>query len=308
MSRVGPYASKRTWKVFRDNWTLYLLVLPAVIYVLLFNYAPMYGMQIAFRNFRPARGITGSPWKGFEQFVRFFTFPNFWMLIRNTLSISLWSIATFPLAVLLALMINEVQNRRFKRFTQMITYMPHFISTVVVCSLISLLFSRSSGVINTIITTLGGTRIDFLQTPRYFLPLYIGSDVWQNIGWNAIIFLSALAAVSPDHVEAARIDGANRLQIIRNVYLPTIMPTVILMLILRCGNVLSVGYEKIFLMQNPLNLDVSQVISTYVYEQGLLHGQYSYSAAIGLFNNVVNVTLLLIVNWIARRLSDVSIL
>lgn len=308
MSRVGPSASKRTWKIFRDNWTLYLLVLPAVIYVLLFNYAPMYGMQIAFRNFRPARGITGSPWKGFEQFVRFFTFPNFWMLIRNTLSISLWSIATFPLAVLLALMINEVQNRRFKRFTQMITYMPHFISTVVVCSLISLLFSRSSGVINTIITTLGGTRIDFLQTPRYFLPLYIGSDVWQNIGWNAIIFLSALAAVSPDHVEAARIDGANRLQIIRNVYLPTIMPTVILMLILRCGNVLSVGYEKIFLMQNPLNLDVSQVISTYVYEQGLLHGQYSYSAAIGLFNNVVNVTLLLIVNWIARRLSDVSIL
>jgi len=186
--------------------------------------------------------------------------------------------------------------------------MPHFISTVVVCSLISLMFSRSSGVINTILTAMGGPRIDFLQTPKYFLPLYIGSDVWQNIGWNAIIFLSALASVSPDHVEAARIDGANRLQIIWNVYLPTILPTVILMLILRCGNVLSVGHEKIFLMQNPLNLDVSQVISTYVYEQGLLSGQYSYSAAIGLFNNVVNVTLLLIVNWIARKLSDISIL
>ena len=308
MSRLAHHGLKRKWKVFHDNWTLYLLVIPAVIYVMLFNYVPMYGMQIAFRNFRPSRGITGSPWKGFDQFVRFFTFPNFWMLIRNTLSISLWSIATFPLAVILALMINEVQNKKFKRFTQMITYMPHFISTVVVCSLINLLFSRSSGVINTIITTLGGTRTDFLQTPKYFLPLYIGSDVWQNIGWNAIIFLSVLAAVSPDHVEAARIDGANRLQIIRNVYLPTIMPTVILMLILRCGNVLSVGHEKVFLMQNPLNLDVSQVISTYVYEQGLLNGQYSYSAAIGLFNNVVNVTLLLIVNWIARKLSDVSIL
>ena len=308
MNRLGQSRLKRTWKVFRDNWTLYLLVLPAIIYVLLFNYMPMYGMQIAFRNFRPARGITGSPWVGFDQFMRFFTFPNFWMLIRNTLSISLWSIATFPLAVILALMINEVQNGKFKRFTQMITYMPHFISTVVVCSLISLMFSRSSGVVNTIITALGGQRIDFLQTPQYFLPLYIGSDIWQNIGWNAIIFLSALAAVSPDHIEAARIDGANRLQIIWNVYLPTILPTVILMLILRCGNVLSVGHEKIFLMQNPLNLDVSQVISTYVYEQGLISGQYSYSAAIGLFNNVVNVTLLLIVNWIARKLSDISIL
>ncbi len=293
---------------FKSTWMLYLLVLPAVVYIFLFSYMPMYGVQIAFRNFRPSKGITGSKWVGFANVLKFFNYPYFWKLIRNTMTISLWSIATFPLAVILALMINEVQNPKFKRLTQMITYMPHFISTVVVCSLIRLMFARSSGVINTIITSLGGDRVDFIQMPQYFIGLYIGSEIWQNIGWNAIIFLSALAAVSPEHVEAARIDGANRLQINWHVYIPTILPTVIIMLIMRCGSVLSVGYEKIYLMQNPLNLDVSQVISTYVYEQGLISAQYSYSSAIGLFNNVVNVTLLLIVNWIAKRVSSISIL
>ena len=299
---------KRSGKVFRSNWTLYLLVLPAFVYLFLFNYVPMYGVQIAFRNFRPAQGILGSRWVGLQHFVKFFNFPSFWMLITNTMTISLWSIATFPLAVILALMINEVQNSKFKRTVQMVTYMPHFISTVVVCALIKLMFARSTGVVNTVITALGGERIDFIQTPNYFIPLFVGSGVWQNIGWNAIIFLSALSAVSPEHVEAARIDGANRMQIIWHVYIPTILPTVIIMLIMRCGSVLSVGHEKIFLMQNPLNLDVSQVISTYVYDLGNVKGQYSYSSAIGLFNNIVNIIMLLIVNTIAKKVSSISIL
>lgn len=295
-------------KLFKTNWSLYLLVLPAIIYCILFYYAPMYGVQIAFRNFRPQRGITGSEWVGLAHFIKFFNFPNFWMLLKNTLVISAWSIATFPFAVILALMINEVQNDKFKRSVQMITYMPHFISTVVVVALVNIMFARGTGVINNIVEALGGTRTDYLQTPKYFVALYVGSEAWQNTGWNAIIFLSALSTVSPEHVEAARIDGANRLQINRHVYIPTILPTIIIMLILRCGSVLSIGYEKIYLMQNPLNLDVSQVISTYVYEQGLVSGQYSYSAAIGLFNNIVNIILLLTVNSISRKVSDISIL
>ena len=295
-------------KIFKTNWTLYLLVLPAFIYLFLFNYMPMYGVQIAFRNFRPKKGITGSDWVGLKHFIKFFNYPAFWQLLGNTLTISLWSMISFPMSVILALMINEVQNAKFKRTVQMVTYMPHFISTVVVVALVRLMFSRATGVVNTVITGLGGERIDFLQTPKYFVWLYVGSGIWQNLGWNAIIFLSALAAVSPEHVEAARIDGANRLQINWHVYIPTILPTIIIMLIMRCGSVLSVGYEKIFLMQNPLNLDVSQVISTYVYDLGIVNGQYSYSSAIGLFNNVVNIILLLIVNWIAKKVSSISIL
>jgi len=295
-------------KTFYANWTLYLLVLPAFIYLFLFNYMPMYGVQIAFRNFRPKKGITGSDWVGLKHFIKFFNYPNFWKLLGNTLTISLWSMVSFPMSVVLALMINEVQNSKFKRTVQMVTYMPHFISTVVVVALVRLMFARATGVVNTVITGLGGNRIDFLQTPKYFVWLYVGSGIWQNLGWNAIIFLSALSAVSPEHVEAARIDGANRLQINWHVYIPTILPTIIIMLIMRCGSVLSVGYEKIFLMQNPLNLDISQVISTYVYDLGIVNGQYSYSSAIGLFNNVVNIILLLIVNWIAKKVSSISIL
>ena len=308
MRKNNRFYPRYALKTFKANWTLYFLVLPAFIYLFLFNYMPMYGVQIAFRNFRPVKGITGSQWVGLKHFIKFFNFPNFWTLLGNTMTISLWSLATFPLAVILALMINEVQNAKFKRTVQMVTYMPHFISTVVVCALIRLMFARATGVVNTVITTLGGERIDFIQTPKYFIWLYVGSGVWQNIGWNAIIFLSALSAVSPEHVEAARIDGANRLQINWHVYIPTILPTIIIMLIMRCGSVLSVGYEKIFLMQNPLNLDISQVISTYVYDLGIVKGQYSYSSAIGLFNNVVNVTLLLIVNKIAKKVSSISIL
>ena len=308
MKISGKSKARYALKTFKSNWTLYFLVLPAFVYLFLFNYMPMYGVQIAFRNFRPVKGITGSQWVGLKHFIKFFNYPNFWTLISNTMTISLWSIATFPLAVILALMINEVQHAKFKRTVQMVTYMPHFISTVVVCALIRLMFARATGVVNTVITALGGDRIDFIQTPKYFIWLYVGSGVWQNIGWNAIIFLSALSAVSPEHVEAARIDGANRLQINWHVYIPTILPTIIIMLIMRCGSVLSVGYEKIFLMQNPLNLDISQVISTYVYDLGIVKGQYSYSSAIGLFNNVVNVTLLLIVNKISKKVSSISIL
>lgn len=295
------------WRQVLNSWQLYVLILPALLYVLVFNYQPMYGVQIAFKDFRTSKGIWGSNWVGLKHFIRFITYPNFGKIIKNTLSISLYSLATFPCSVILALMINELNAVRFKKTVQMITYAPHFISTVVVCSMITLFFGRSSGIVNNFIELLGGVRTDFLSQPKYFASLYVWSGVWQSVGWGTIIYLSALSGVSPELVEAARIDGASRLRIVLHINIPTILPTVIIMLILSCGSILSVGFEKVYLLQNNLNLDASQIISTYVYEIGLLNAQYSYSTAIGLFNTVVNVILLVIVNAIAKSLSDISI-
>lgn len=289
------------------DWQLYLLIAPAVIYIFLFNYMPMYGLQIAFRNYRPSRGIWGSDWAGLQYFLKFIEYPHFRKIVWNTLRISLYSLATFPLSVVLALMIHELRGRTFKRTVQMITYAPHFISTVVVCSMITLFLNKSGGLINNIVAALGGERTAFLENPGYFPTIYVWSGVWQGIGWGTIIYLAALSGVAPELTEAARIDGANRLQIIYHINIPGIMPTVVIMLILSCGNILSVGFEKIFLLQNSLNLDASQVIATYVYDLGLISGQFSYASAIGLFNTVVNVVMLLIVNEIAKRVSDISL-
>ena len=297
---------KRVKNVIR-YWQIYVLIFPAIIYVFIFNYIPMYGVQIAFRNFRVSQGIWGSDWVALRHFERFLNYPNFSQIVLNTLRIGLYSIATFPCAVILALLINELNNHKFKKTIQMITYAPHFISTVVVCSMILLFLNRSMGIVNNLIELLGGQRIDFIAQPRLFAHIYVWSGVWQSIGWGTIIYLAALSGVSSELVEAARIDGANRLDIIWHVNIPTILPTIIIMLILSCGSVLSVGFEKIFLLQNPLNLERSQVISTYVYTAGIRDGQFSYSSAIGLFNNVVNITLLLIVNWICKRSSSIGI-
>lgn len=294
-------------KRLKESWQWYVLLLPAVIYVAIFHYGPMYGLQIAFRDYRPRRGISGSEWVGLKHFIRFITYPDFWKMIRNTLSITLYSLATFPCAIIFALMLNEVSQLRLKKTMQMITYAPHFLSEVVVCSLVMMLLDRSNGPINALITALGGNRVAYLTVPGYFPSIYVWMDVWQNLGWNSILYLSALSSISPEQVEAARIDGANRLQIIRHVNIPGILPTIAITFIMRTGGLLSVGYTKIFLLQNDLNLDASQVISTYVYNIGLIGGQYSYSTAINLFNNVANILVLLLANRIVKVTTETGL-
>lgn len=303
--RLHPFVE--FWKTALTNWQLYVLILPAVVYVFILSYMPMYGVQIAFKDYRANLGIWGSEWVGFKLFIRFINYPMFWKIIRNTFVIGVYSLATFPCSVILALFINELDNKYFKKTVQMVSYAPYFISTVVIGGMILLFFNRSNGIVNNILVSLGIERVDFMARPDLFTHIYVWSGVWQGMGWGTIIYLAALSGVSPDMIEAARIDGASRFQIIRHINVPTIAPTIIIMLILSCGSVLSVGFEKIFLLQNPLNMDASQVISTYIYEIGLRGGQFSYSSAIGLFNNVINVVMLIIVNKIARKMSSISI-
>ena len=300
-------AGQRTLRRIRRKWQLYLLILPAIVSVFIFHYIPIYGVQIAFKNFRSSKGILGSEWVGFKHFARFLAYPDFWKILWNTVRISLYSLATFPCPVILALMMNELNSERYKKFMQMVTFAPHFISTVVVCSMVLLFFDRSQGLVNNVIAALGGERYDFVSSTRYFSSLYVWSGVWQNLGWNAIIYIAALSRVSPELIEAARVDGATRLQIVRYVNFPAILPTVITMLILSAGSLLNVGFEKIYLLQNPLNMEASRVISTYVYEIGLQGGQFSYSTAIGLFNNVVNIVVIILVNGISKRVTRVAL-
>ncbi len=298
---------KLTLKSIFHDWRLYVLMLPSLVYLFIFAYIPMYGVQIAFRDFSPRKGIWGSEWVGLEYFKRFIEYPNFKFLMMNTLRIGLYSLATFPCSIIFALMLNEVRSSKFKKSVQMISYIPHFLSTVVVCSMVTLFFNQKTGVVNAIIEFLGGTRTDFLTKASYFEDIYVWSGVWQGLGFGAIIYIAALASVPMEQIEAARIDGATRLQIIWHVNIPYILPTIIIMLIFSCGGILGVGFEKILLLQNDLNLSRSQVISTYVYEIGIRGGQFSYSSAIGLFNTIINVTILAIVNEIARRFGETSI-
>jgi len=294
-------------KNIKRSLPLYCLLIPAVVYVVIFNYIPMYGAQIAFRDYSVKHGIWGSEWVGLEHFIEFVTYPNFKKLLLNTFILGVYVLATFPCAVIFALMLNEVRNSKFKKGVQMISYMPHFLSTVVICSMISLFFHPYSGAINKVIDIMGGKTQDFMTIPEYFAHIYTWSGVWQQIGWNSIIYMSALAGVPGELIESAKMDGANRLQIIRHINIPCILPTITIMLILSCGRLLSVGFEKVYLLQNSLNLSASQIISTYEYEVGLIGGQFSYSTAIGLFNNVVNITVLFVVNRIAKKMSGVGI-
>ena len=285
---------------------MYVLILPALIYLFIFDYGPMYGIIIAFKDFRVSKGYWGSDWVGMKHFVRFLTYPDFWKMMKNTLALSLYNLATFPLAIILALLINEIRNSAFKKTVQMITYAPYFLSTVVLCGMVSLFVGRE-GFIGQLYTLLTGESVNLLTKPQFFGDIYIWSGVWQGTGWGTIIYLSALAGVPGELVEAAKIDGANRIQVIRHINFPCILPTVVIMFIMSTGSVLSVGFEKIFLLQNELNLDVSRVIATYVYEIGLAGGQFSYSTAIGLFNNIVNIVVILIANKIAKKVSGIGI-
>lgn len=297
-----PKKKGATLKLMKRNWQLYLFLVPAIVFVGLFMYGPLYGLQIAFKDYRAGSGIWGSAWVGLKWFERFFSTPRCWEIVKNTLTISLYSlIAGFPLPICLAIILNYVKNLRFKKFAQTVTYMPYFISTVVLVSMISLFFSPTSGFVNTIIKSLGGEPIYFMGIPSAFSHLYVWSGVWQSMGYSSIIYIAALSGVSPELHESAVIDGANILQRIWHIDIPTIMPTMIILLIMSCGNIMNVGYEKILLMQNDLTISVSEVISTYVYKIGLINNQFSFSTAIGLLNNVVNFIILVAANTVSNK-------
>ncbi|CAG7629910.1 putative multiple-sugar transport system permease YteP [Paenibacillus solanacearum] len=298
----------RLLKSIRKNWELYALFTPVLAYFIVFEYAPMYGVQIAFKDFIATKGIWGSPWVGLKHFQRFFDSFYFWRLIRNTLGIGLYQLVVgFPVPILLALMINEVRSSKFRRFIQTITYAPHFLSTVVVVGMIMMFLSPQGGMINLLIQAFGGQPISFMTEPGWFKSVFVLSGVWQQMGWSSIIYLAALAGVDPQLHEAARVDGAGRLKRIWHINLPHLMPTIVVLLILNVGSILGVGFEKVFLMQNNLNMEASDVISTNVYRSGILGAQYSFSAAVGLFNSVVNFIMLITVNRIARKLSETSL-
>ncbi|WP_233531706.1 ABC transporter permease [Paenibacillus alkalitolerans] len=295
-------------KSLRNHWELYLLILPPVLYLLIFKYIPMGGVTIAFKNFNVVQGIWGSPWVGFKHFEAFFASPNFMLLMKNTIGISFYSLlAGFPVPILLALALNEIRTGFFKKSVQMVTYAPHFISTVVMVSIIILMLSPHVGVVERIMTFFGLPSTNFMGLPQYFKSIYVWSGVWQEMGYASIIYIAALASVDPALYEAARIDGASRFRKIIHIDIPALIPISTILLILSLGNVMGVGFEKIYLMQNPLNVSASEVISTYVYKVGLLGANFSFSSAVGLFNSVINLILLLIVNYIARKISETSL-
>ena len=291
----------RSHSGFRQYGQLYLLLLPAFIYVAIFCYGPMYGLQIAFKNYKMSLGIAGSPWIGLRNFKDFFGGYYFPTLMKNTFTLSLLSLLfSFPAPILVALLLNELKDRP-KRIVQTVLYAPHFISTVVLVGMINVMFSPSMGVVNTVLKSLGLEARYFMGDPNCFRPLFIGSGIWQEMGWNAIIYIAALSGVDPSLHEAAELDGASRLQRVIHINLPCIM------LIMQLGSIATISYEKVFLMQNDLNLGVSEIISTYVYKRGLVNNNYSFATAVGLFNNLINVTMLLIANTISSKVSETSL-
>jgi len=305
---LNTLARKSKFKRALRSWQLYLFVLAAFLYFLIFSYLPMYGVTIAFRDYIPSKGILGSPWVGFKHFTRFFDSYYFWDLIKNTIGINLYSlIVGFPIPIILAIALNECRQVKFKKITQTVTYAPNFISTVVMCGMIISFLSPTTGIINHFIELLGFERIPFMTDPKWFKTVYVLSGVWQGAGWGSIIYLAALSGVDPTLHEAARIDGATRLQRIWHIDIPAILPTIIIVLIMNCGSLMAMGHEKILLLQNPLNMEASNVIATFVYQQGLVDGQYSFASAVGLFNSVINSVLLIIVNKFSRKLSEVSL-
>lgn len=293
---------------FRRDWQLWLLILLPLIYILIFYYWPMYGAQIAFRDYRPRQGIWGSEWVGFKWFEKFLTNYQFKQVFTNTVYLSLYSIIVgFPLPIIFALMINSMRSDKLRKLTQTISYIPHFISITVIVAIINMIFSPVGGLYGTIYRALGGTGYpyDFRSMPGAFRHLYVWSEVWQELGWNTIIYTAALSSVSPELHEAAMIDGASRFKRILHVDLPAIMPTACIMLILRCGSVMTIGFEKVYLMQSSLNLTTSEVISTYVYKVGMgSSSDFSYGTAVGLFNSVINCVILIAVNLFCKKATD----
>lgn len=309
-SLAPPRARSSLLRDARVNWQLHLLLALPLVYLIVFKYLPMVGAQIAFRDFFTRSGIWGSPWVGLANFDRFFESPQFWTVVRNTLGLSAYQIAAgFPVPIILALALNNVEHRRFKKTVQLTTYAPHFISTVVMAGMIMRFLAFHTGVVNNALQGLGLERISFMSRPDLFQSVYVISGIWQNAGWGTIIYLAALAGVDPQLHEAAIVDGASKLQRTRHIDVPGILPVAIILLILETGRIMQVGFEKAFLLQTPLNLTASEVIQTFVYKIGLASPvpDYSFATAIGLFNSVVNLALILVVNQIARRVSGTSL-
>ncbi len=291
------------------NWQLYLMIFPPLLYIILFAYKPMYGIVLAFKDFSMREGILGSKWVGFENFKRLFSSYWFPVILKNTLSISLLSLFLgFPIPIIFALMLNEVKQKRLKDVIQTVSYAPHFISTVVICGMIMLFTSPSSGILNKIIEFFGGEAVSFMEEPAYFKWVYVLSGIWQNTGWSSIIYFAALSGVDKSLLEAAEIDGASKFKRIIHINLPLLEPTILILLILQCGSLLSVGYEKVYLLQTDLNIPASEVISTYMYKVGMINSDFSFSTAVSFFNNLVNTSILLIANYVTGRIKKSSFL
>jgi len=298
---------KSKWNKISKNWELYILLMPTVVYFIVMEYIPMYGLQIAFKDYMVTKGFFGSEWVGLKHFIRFFDFYLFWEILWNTVLLSLYELATFPIAIIMALLLNQLTSNKFKRFVQTVTYAPYFISTVVLAGMLYLFLSPRDGLINHLIEWLGGKAIYFFGEPGWFKSIFVWSGVWQNLGMSMVIYLATLTSISPELHEAAVVDGANKLRRIWHIDLPGIMPTVTILFILSVGNLMNQGFEKAFLLQNPLNIASAEIIQTYVYQKGLVGGQFSYASAIGFFNSVINFVLLLIMNTISRRLNQNSL-
>lgn len=297
----------RAGRDLKKNRGIYLMAIPVLAYYICFCYIPIYGLQIAFKDFNLGAGIWGSPWAGMKHFVSFFTGPYFWRTLRNTLLISLYTILVcFPAPILFALLLNEVKNKAFKKTVQTVSYLPHFISLVVICGIIKE-FTQSTGLINSIIALFGGTPETMLLNPDRFRAIYVLSDLWQTIGWSSIIYLAALSGIDPTLYDAASVDGAGRFRKILNVTLPGLLPTIVIMFILRVGQFMSVGYDKILLLYNTNTYETADVISTFVYRKGLIESNFSFSAAVSLFNSLVNFILVIVVNKISAKVSETSL-
>ena len=299
---------KQAKKGLKRHWQFYLLIIPPVLYFIIFKYISMVNSVIAFKEYNVVEGIWGSQWVGLKYFKMFFQNPNFWSLVKNTFYLSFYTLAvSFPIPILLAILLNEIRQGIFKRTVQMVTYAPYFISTVVIVSMLTLILSPRLGVVNDLIEILGFESINFLGDADKFRHVYVWSEVWQHTGYSAIIYIAALAGVNPELYEAAKVDGASRLQKIIHIDLPSIMPVMVIILILNVGNIMAIGFEKVYLLQNPQNLMTSEIIPTYVYKIGLLNSNFSFATAVGLFNSVINLILLVFVNALARKISNNSL-
>ena len=301
---------KKTFS-FKKEWQLWVMILPALAYILIFCYGPMYGIQLAFRKYDFSKGLTGGDWVGLKYFVQYFESPLFAITMRNTFIISFFTLLCgFPVPILLAIVINSLRQNKLKRVVQTAVYMPYFISTVVMVAILQILLSPTTGVISSLLKNLHliSKNVNLLGTPSAFVPVYVLSGVWQSAGWNSIIFIAALSAVDGQLYDAAKVDGASRWQQVIHVELPALVPTIVILLIMNMGRILSVGFEKVFLMQNDLNLSVSEVISTYVFNIGVQSGQFSFGSAVGLFNTIINFAFLMLANMISKKTADISLM
>lgn len=300
--------SQRLWKTVERDKYLYLLILPVIVYYIVFHYVPMYGIVIAFKKFQPLKGILGSSWVGFRYFEEFFTAPYFWQLLKNTLLLSLYSLLWgFPAPILFALLLNEVRHKLYKRVVQTVSYLPHFISIVVIAGMIVSFTGLREGIVNQALTLIGLQPINFMAEPGWFRTIFVSSGIWQGFGWGSIIYLAAIAGIDPQLYEAAEMDGAGRWTRMWHITLPCLIPTIVIMFIMQMGNLMDVGIEKVLLLSNPLTYETADVISTFVYRRGVLNQDYSFATAVGLFNNVINLILLVSVNALSRRTSQSSL-